>query len=217
MSKPLVFIVRPQPEWVKRSSCVWNAPPVLKQVTRLATRYHDCQKLFCDYLGVESANIKDVVDELCTTPKGPSEGIVQRCEELLTTLKGFLMPESEFAARQFLRVRHARVFPVLNAEHLIQPASESEVHLKSLQDPDWYIPDLLTLEVAFRGKVDLLKFSVKSVTVLESVFSKLRCQNLYLSSVVEETVMPRGLKVRDLMREQDLMIRLPYISRYSLR
>ncbi|KAH7013105.1 hypothetical protein EDB80DRAFT_607184 [Ilyonectria destructans] len=212
MSKPLVFIVRPQPQWVKRSSCVWNAPAVLKQVTRLATRYSDCQKLFCDYLGVESANIKDVVDELCTIPEGPSEGIVQRCEELLTTLKGFLTLESEFTATQFLRVRHARVFPVLNAEHLTQPASESEVHLKSLQDLDWYIPDLLTLESAFRGKVDLLKFSVKSVTGLKSVFSKLRCQNLYLSSVVEETVMPQGLEVRDLMREQDLMTRLPYIS-----
>ncbi|KAJ3531643.1 hypothetical protein NM208_g6992 [Fusarium decemcellulare] len=209
-SKPLVFIARPQLSWVTHDSCVWSAPPQLRHVTRLANRYNDCQTLFCRYLGVKPANIKHVADELCCLDGTNPEGIVDRCEELLTILKRYLTPDSEFTASHFSRIRHARVFPVLEVG-----CSEPTVVLRALQDGNWYIPDQITLEKAFREKVNLLAFSLRSARSLEFLWLKLRCQHLYLSSAVQQTVEPRGSKIHDLSREQDLRVRAKYISSLS--
>ncbi|KAH7139701.1 hypothetical protein B0J13DRAFT_504973 [Dactylonectria estremocensis] len=209
--KPLVFIARPQPAWVTQGSCVWSAPPALKHVIKLANRYSDCQTLFCSRLEVKNASIKHVADELCALHEGSLEGIVQRCEELLMILKRHLSPESEFTAHQFLRVRHAKVFPVLEVGGFSQPP-EPRVVLRALQDADWYIPDRIAFEITFRGKVNMLGFSFQSVKRLEFLWSKLRCQHMYLSSAVSETVEARGSKIRDPCKEHELRTRVRYIS-----
>ncbi|KAH7142143.1 hypothetical protein EDB81DRAFT_899719 [Dactylonectria macrodidyma] len=210
-SKPLVFIVRPHPEWVTHDSYVWSAPMPLKLVTRLATRYGDCHTLFCRHLGVGSASIEHVADELCSLYLGDSQGIVQRCEELLLILKRYLTHDTELTARHFLRIRHARVFPVSEVGDSSN-SGEPRVVLRALQGADWFIPDRITLEATFRGKVNLLEFSVRSVVLLEFLWSKLGCQHLYLSSAVRETVTPRGSEIRDLCREHELQTRIKYVS-----
>ncbi|KAH6867174.1 hypothetical protein B0T10DRAFT_611919 [Thelonectria olida] len=220
-SKPLVFIARPQPAWVTHDSCVWSAPPAVRHVIKLATRYADCQTLFCHRLNVKNASIRHVADELCALHGGSPEGIVQRCEELLMILKRYLSSESEFTAQHFLRIRHARVFPVLEVgagERSQLPAPR--IVLRALQDADWYIPDRITLETTFRGRVNLLGFSLRSVKQLEFLWQKLRCQHKYLSNpkVVKEEVQARGSQIRDPYKEHELKTRiryLPYLSASS--
>jgi hypothetical protein len=188
---------------------VWNAPPVLKHVTRLITRYGDCQTLFFYCLGIQSASIKHVADELCSFQEGRNEDIAQRCEELLLILERYLSQETEFTAHHFLRIRHARVFPVSEAGK--EPQA---VVLRALQDDDWYIPDKMTLEMDFRNKVNLLAFSVRSIEKLKFLWTKLNCQRLFLSHAVDVAIEPRGDKRRDLSREAELQTRVTYITWY---
>ncbi|KAG5656873.1 hypothetical protein KAF25_011042 [Fusarium avenaceum] len=205
-SKPLIFIARPQPAWVTQDFCVWNAPSALKHVTRLSSRYGDCQTLFNDYLGVQSASIKHVADELCSLHERSNEDITQRCDELLLLLNRYLTPETEFTAHHFLRIRHARVFPIVEA------GNAPWAVLRPLQHRNWYIPDRMTLEADFRNKVNLLAFSVQSVEKLQFLWLKLNCQSLFLSNAVDVAIQPRGDKRRDLSKEAELQTRVRYIS-----
>ncbi|KAI8712978.1 DUF3883 domain-containing protein [Fusarium sp. LHS14.1] len=208
-SKPLVFVARPNPEWVTHASCVWSAPSALKQVTKLSNRYGDCRRLFCNILGVGPASIENVADELCLLHEETSDGMAERCEELLTMLSERLTAGSELPVTHYLRILHAKVFPVVTATHV---DAKSKMVLRSLHDADWYIPDRLTLEAAFRGKVNILNFPVKVVNVLDSFFSRMNSRSKYLSSAIEETVEPRGAKIQDMSAERDLKIRVQYFS-----
>ncbi|KAM6516418.1 hypothetical protein FALCPG4_014601 [Fusarium falciforme] len=208
-SKPLVFVARPHPEWVTHASCVWSAPSSLKQVTKLSNRYGDCRKLFCNILGVGPASIENVADELCLLQEETSDGMAERCEELLAMLSERLTAGSELPVTHYLRILHAKVFPVVRTQH---PDTKSEMLLRSLHDADWYIPDRLTLEAAFRGKVNILNFPVRVVNLLDSFFSKMNSRNKYLSSAIEETVEPRGTSIHDMSTERDLKIRVQYFS-----
>lgn len=187
---------------------MWNAPSALKHVTKLSSRYGDCQTLFNDYLVVHSASIKHVADELCSLHERSNEDITQRCEELLLLLNRYLTPETEFTAHHFLRIRHARVFPIVEA------GNEPWAVLRPLQDRNWYIPDRMTLEADFRNEVNLLAFSVQSVEKLQFLWSKLNCQSLFLSNAVDVAIEPRGDKRRDLSKEAELQTRVRHISRY---
>ncbi|KAJ4179707.1 hypothetical protein NW755_012264 [Fusarium falciforme] len=208
-SKPLVFVARPHPEWITHGSCVWSAPSALKQVTRLSNRYGDCRKLFCNILGIGPASIENVADELCLLQEETSEGMAKRCEELLTMLSERLTAGSELPVTHYLRILHAKVFPIVRAAHA---DAKSEIILRSLHNADWYIPDRLTLEAAFRGKVNILNFSVRVVNVLDCFFSRMNSRSKYLSSAIEETVEPRGTSIHDMSTERDLKIRVQYFS-----
>jgi len=204
-----VFIAQPNPKWIGHDTCVWTAPAPLKQVIRLKSRYKDCKTLFHDFLGVEPAGIGHVVDEFCSLSNESCQDPVLRCEELLSLLNSFLTKGSQLDDGEIERIRFARAFPVLNASDASQ--AEPNIVLRSLYDGGWYIPDRTTLESAFRGKVDLLNLSVKSVQFLNCVFKELCCEAKALSSAVKETVEIRGEKIRDVSKEQDLEIRLKYI------
>ncbi|UPL02380.1 hypothetical protein LCI18_013314 [Fusarium solani-melongenae] len=208
-SKPLVFVARPHPEWITHGSCVWSAPSALKQVTRLSNRYGDCRRLFCNILGVGPASIENVADELCLLQEETPEAMAERCEELLTMLSERLASESELPVTHYLRVLHAKVFPVMT---VVNVEAKSDIVLRSLHDADWYIPDRLTLEAAFRSKVDILSFSVRVVNLLDPFFSRMNSRNKYLSSAIEETVERRGTPIRDMSTERDLKIRVQYFS-----
>lgn len=166
--------------------------------------------MFCDFLGVEPAGIRYVVDEFCSLSNGCFEDLVQRCEELLLLLNGFLTKGSELDDREIGRIATAHLFPVLEASDASQ--AEPNIVWRSLDVGGWYIPDRTTLQSAFRGKVDLLNLSVKSVQSLDCVFKELGCEDMLLSSAVEETVEPRGTSIRDMLKEQDLKTRLKHIS-----
>ncbi|RTE79713.1 hypothetical protein BHE90_005765 [Fusarium euwallaceae] len=166
-------------------------------------------KLFCNILGVGPASIENVADELCLLQEETSDGTAERCEELLTMLSERLTSGSELPVTHYLRILHAKVFSVVKATH---GDVKSEVVLRSLHDADWYIPDRLTLEAAFRGKVDMLKFSVRVVNLLDSFFSRMNSWNKYLSVAIEETVEPRGSPIHDMSTERDLKIRVEYFS-----
>lgn len=188
---------------------MWSAPSALKQVTRLSNRYGDCRKLFCNILGVGPASIENVADELCLLHEETSDGMAKRCEELLTMLSERLTAGSELPVTHYLRILHAKVFPVVRAVHV---DVKSEIVLRSLHDADWYIPDRLTLETAFQGKVNILDFSVRVVNLLDSFFKRMNSRGKYLSSAIEETVEPRGTRIHDLSTERDLKIRVEYFS-----
>ncbi|KAK7428051.1 hypothetical protein QQZ08_005483 [Neonectria magnoliae] len=214
ISKPLVFISRPTPEWVSHGKCVWSAPPPLKRTIRLDKVYSDCQKLFCDDLCVKPAGIEDVVDELCYLHEESPVGMLRRCEDLLMILQRHLPRESDIPRPLIEHLKYARIFPVLlKARDSSRPVTALGMVLKSLNDKYWYVPDRLTLETAFRGKVDILGFSLRSVKLFEPLFSKLGLQKKHLSSVVKETVDPRGTIIRDMPKDQDLNTRVEYFAR----
>lgn len=204
-----MLVARPHPEWVTHASCVWSAPSALKQVTKLSSRYAGCRKLFCDILGVGPASIENVADELCLLHEETSDGMAERCEELLTMLSERLTAGFRLPATHYLRILHAKVFPVVRTLH---SDTNSEMLLRSLHDADWYIPDRLTLEAAFRGKVNILNFPVRVANRLDCFFSTMNSRNKYLSSAIEETVEPRGMSIHDISTERELKIRVQYFS-----
>lgn len=202
----LVLTSKPQ-RWISHASCVWTAPAPLKQVIKLRKYYGDCKTLFCDFLGVKSANTQHVVNELCTISKGDDQ-VNQRFEELFTLLERYNSTKSGLNSYQIQRIRTAPVFPV---NTIVGLNGEPDIVLRSMDSSLWYIPDRATLESAFRGKAELLNLPVTSVRKLKDLFKNLRCEELFLSSAVEEEVTPCGTSVRDKVREHDLEIRLKYI------
>jgi hypothetical protein len=215
-AKSLVLIVKPQQMWVSHNSCVWNAPSALRRVTKLANRYSDCYTLFCTHLNVRSADIHDVELELCSLSSitTQEEEMILRCQELLITLTRYLPAGSEFKTRTFLRLRNAKVFPVLEATTNRQVDAAPAYVFRAISDKDWYIPDRITLGIIFNGKHNLLGLSVQTVQILRPLFERLDACNKYLSASVREHVEPRGLKTRDTMSEQDLCRRMQFISAY---
>ncbi|KPM41940.1 hypothetical protein AK830_g4632 [Neonectria ditissima] len=154
-----------------------------------------------------------VVDELCSLHKENPDGIVQRCEELLTILKHYVAGEPDFPQPQMFRLKTTRMFPVLlKVRDISQAGAGPKVALRALSDESWYIPDRLTLEAAFQGKVNMLAFSLRSVNLLEPLFTKLGLEKKYLSLAVKETVEPRGTVIRDIARNNDLDIRAKHFA-----
>lgn len=96
---------------------------------------------------------------------------MQRCGDVLSLLRHFLTKGSQLDEGEIRRISTTHAFPVLE----VSDASKAEprIALRSLDDGGWYVPDRTTLESAFRGKVDLLKLSVKSVWSLDCVFERL--------------------------------------------
>ena len=202
----LVFINKPKPRWVNHKSCVWAAPTLLKQVIKLKVVYGDCKKLFCDFLGVKVAGTKHFVDELCSISDEDDQA-VSRFQELFSWFQYY---KHDLDDKQIQRIKSASIFPVLDKED--DSLDVFCFSFRSVDDGDWYIPDRATLESAFRGKVDILSLPVKSVMMLRDIFEKLGCEDMFLSSAIEETVEPRGTSIRDKAREVDLKTRLKYIS-----
>lgn len=85
--------------------------------------------------------------------------------------------------------------------------------MRSLHDKGWYIPDIVTFESAFRGKIHMLAFPVQSTRALKGFFQDLGCAQEFLSAAVTRTVTPDGITVRNVCEEQNLRQRLRYIFR----
>lgn len=197
-------------QWIQHDSCVWKAPPILRQVVRLYSHYRDCEKLFVKVLGVKAAGLNHVVHEFCSEFRGKRQPAVQRFEKLCFTLAQFVSKSSGLTTSQLARIRDARVFPVLQSRDDLQ--EESGMLWRSIRDGAWYIPDRITLQNVFRGRIGLLDISVESARNLQRLFRALGCTTMLLSHCVQETVEPRGNSIRDLLIEKDLKTRLEHIS-----
>jgi hypothetical protein len=206
--RDLVFIRKPKPRWQSHKTCVWTAPVPLKQVINLATHYRDCKKLFRGILEVPPANTEHVVDEFCTISKASNQA-VQRFEEMFSLLAAY-HDKSPIDDHQYNMIQSAPVFPILEKTGGSQ--EEPSIVMRSIRGKDWYIPDKTTLYSAFRGKIDLLNLPVKLVRKFRGLFTALHCEDIFLSSAVQEEVESNGMGVRDQLREISLEIRLKYIS-----
>lgn len=206
---PLVLILKPRRKWLSHTSCVWNAPEPLKRVAKLRGRYRNCKELFCSILGVGNAVTGHVVDEICSLPD-EGELVVQRFEELFSLLGRYHAQHSKLNRRQIQRIQYATVFPVMDQGNEVD--GHSKISLHSMHSGGWYVPDKATLERAFRGKVAMLSLPVKLVRILRDLFEDLDYDDMFLSSVVEETTETRGTSIRDVSREGDLKTRIKYIS-----
>jgi hypothetical protein len=196
--------------WVLHDSCVWKAPSILRHVVRLSSYYRDCEKLFVTVLKVKAAGLAQVVHEFCCTFEGNQERAVQRFEEICSTLAGLLSQNRALTPNQLELIRRARAFPISPSRDNAQ--EKSGLLWRSIQDGGWYIPDKITLENVFRGRISLLDIPVKSVGALQELFRALGCTSLLLSQCVRETVEPRGNSIRDLGVENELDTRLEHIS-----
>ncbi len=213
---PLVFLSKPESRWVRHEACVWNGPgdrnKVLK-LEKLQRRYSDCKRLFCDLLGVKPADTKHVVEELCYITD-EDDVPVQRFKDVICLLAHYHSTRSSLSEAQIEKIRLAPVFPILEEGH--GTSEESSISWRSLSDGGWYIPDKTMLEIAFRGRVDLLslprkELSRKEVRTLDDLFEALRCRDMFISANVEVDIEPRGSPIPDESREDDLKTRLRYI------
>ena len=216
-SQALVFISKPKREWLSHTKCVWTAPKLLSRVTKLFTHYRNCGDLFQSVLGVERAGTQEVVHEFCRPPLKKNFNVEQHFKEMIFLLERF-HKKSRLTQSQIDRIRSASVFPVLVKTVDISEEDSSRIEMRSLNDVDdleqnsWYIPDIVTFEAAFRGKVDMLALSVQSVRALKDFFVDLRCDVEFLSEAVTQCIKPTGMTVHNGPEERDLRERLGYIS-----
>lgn len=210
-SQPLVFVPTPKPKWLSHKDCVWTAPKLLTRIIKLKSNYQNCESLFRSLLGVKEAGTQHVVDEFCEPTSNEDDNVEQHFQAMLSLLAKFHR-KSSLILIQKSKIWSAPVFPILSKQ--LTPAGElSRRKMYSLYDEDWYIPDIVTFEAAFRGKVDMLALSVQSVRALKDLFNDLFCEKKFLSTAVTRTVTPDGMTVRNVREEQDLRERLRYISR----
>ncbi len=206
---------RSQWKWIRHDLCLWNAPPLLRQVIRLRPHYQDCENLFTKVLGIKQASLDEVVHEFCSESRGNKKSALQRFEKLLLMLADFLSKSGRgLTVSELARIRTASVFPVLQKGEVSQ--EDPVIVWRSIRDGGWYIPDKIMLENLFRGKIDMLGMSVrlliKSSRLLGALFTALGCTTMLVSSSVRQTIELRGNIVRDLQMETDLKIRVEHIS-----
>lgn len=212
-SEPLVFIPRPKPRWLSHHDCVWAASKLLTRVVKLRTYYGNCEVLFRSLLGVKEAGTQHVVDEFCDPTPTEVGNTEQTFKNMLFLLSQF-HKISNLTRNQIYKIRSASVFPILT-KTLTPAEGLARIEMRSLDDKDWYIPNIVTFEAAFRGKVNMLALSVQSAKKLQHLFEVLWCEEKFLSDAVTRTVEPHGIIVRNVREEQDLRIRLRYMSRYG--
>lgn len=153
--------------------------------------------------------MQNVVDEFHVPITGEDREIQQRLEGLMLLLEKF-HNKSRLTDEQILRVRSAKVFPILGPPSGEQPV---QIEMRSMEVMDWYIPDSVTFEFAFQGKIDMLSLPVQSVRRLKNIFEVLWCDKELLSVSVNQEVTPNGMAIRNMPEEQDLRERLKYIAR----
>ncbi|KAK2690932.1 hypothetical protein QWA68_010794 [Fusarium oxysporum] len=209
LEESLVFVEKPKPRWLSHLSCVWDGPGALKQVTKLRYRYPACRQLFISILCVKQASTGDIVEELCSVSH---EGgmATQRFSELFFLLGRYRSDHEELSRDQVRRIREAAVFPIV-----VEGGNSDEqpnITLQSICEGDWYVPDQILLEQAFRSRVAMLSMPVKDAESLRALFEDLDCKKRFLSCAVEQTTELRGTCIHDLSREDDFMTRLDCIA-----
>jgi hypothetical protein len=210
-SKPLVFIPKPQPKWLSHKDCVWTAHKLLTRVTKLKTYYRNCESLFYSLLEVKEAGTQDVVDEFCKPTSKDDDNVEQHFKAMLSLLSKYHR-KSSLTDDQIRRICSASVFPIL-AKGFTPVEGLRRIEMRSLHDKNWYIPDIVTFEAEFRGKVDMLALQVQPTRELKGLLEDLWCEEEFLSEAVTRTIRPDGITVRNVLEEQDLRKRLTYISR----
>jgi len=136
----------------------------------------------------------------------------ERFEGLLFLLDEF-HKKVELTDSQIRRIRSAKVLPVLTRK--LRPGEGPEqvrTEMRAMDELDWYIPDSVPFEAAFRGKVDMLSLPVKSAKLLKKVLEVLGCEQKFLSESVCQEVKPGGMTVRNIREEEDLLERLRCIA-----
>ncbi|KAF5689039.1 hypothetical protein FDENT_4541 [Fusarium denticulatum] len=194
LEQPLVLVQKPEPRWLDHLSCVWDAPGALKQVTRLRNRYPTCRQLFISILGVRQASTEDIVEELCSV-SDEGDLVVQRFSELFFLLKEYVVDHEELSKDQVQRIREAAIFPIV-----VEGGSSDEqprITRQSICEGNW---------------VAMLSMRVKDVKTLHELFENLDCKQMFLSCAVGQSTELKGTCIRDLRREEDLMIRLDYLA-----
>jgi hypothetical protein len=176
------------------------------------TYYGNCEYLFHSLLGVKIAGTRHVVDEFCQPVSDDADNIEQRFEAMLSMLARFHR-KSSLTDAQIHRIRSALVVPIL-VKGFVPGAGLSRIEMQSFHDKDWYIPDRVTFEAAFRGKVNMLALRVQHAIRLKDLFEDLGCERKTLSKAVTQSVRPHGVTVRNVHEEQELCGRLRYVSRY---
>ncbi|KAH7205910.1 hypothetical protein DER44DRAFT_809824 [Fusarium oxysporum] len=173
LEESLVFVEKPKPRWLSHLSCVWDGPGALKQVTKLRYRYPVCRQLFISILCVKQASTGDIVKELCSV-SDEGDMATQRFSELFFLLGRYRRDHEELSRDQVRRIREAAVFPIVveggNSEE--QP----NITLQSICEGDWYVPDQILLEQAFRSRVAMLSMPVKDAESLRALFEDLDCE-----------------------------------------
>ncbi|KAK7697413.1 hypothetical protein SLS64_013551 [Diaporthe eres] len=210
-SEPLVFVPKLKAKWRSHKACVWTAHKLLTRVTKLRTYYRNCETLFRSVLGVKEAGIQHVVDEFCQPTSKDDDNVEQHFKAMLSLLAKFHR-RSSLTDDQIRKIRSVSVFPIL-AKRFASGEGLSRIEMRSLRDKEWYIPDIVTFESAFRGKIDILALPVQSTRALKDVLEDLWCEEQFLSKAVTRAVTPDGITVHNVREEQDLHTRLRYVFR----
>ncbi len=134
MEEPLVFVDNPTPRWVRHHRCVWTAPRPLTRVIKLFSSYKDCKILFCDYLRINPANIRDAVEEFRHLPREGSSNPSLRCAELLEVLNNFLDGGASLHEHDIASIQGTAAFPVLIANQASRAGAAPEILFRAFRD-----------------------------------------------------------------------------------
>lgn len=195
---PLIYLANLH-RWVPLQDCVWDAPSCLKSLHRLANRYQDCRKLFCEILQIGNSTSEQIVNELETLPL--SAPIPDR-KELLLQLNEHIE-----------RSRLQPFVPQFRNKVIVPVARDDVIRIESYDSSEWYLADWKSLRDSFRGKIWLLEFTVEEVRKSSALINAMCWENKLLSTVVRVSQRPVGDPVLDLGLTAKLRERAEYLMR----
>lgn len=171
--------------WVTAELCVWDGPPCLEHVKRIARHYPLCDHLFPKTLGIGSDTLetlatevqelspRDDVERICSLLEAVSQ---QLSRQLLDTLgKGQqtneVPPFHKYA-----------MFPVREAG-----SSDGTFILRAAAGPEnWFIADNEPLRASFNGRLDLMAMGGHDYDGIGPLAAYLGLEPRLLSSHVRE-------------------------------
>jgi hypothetical protein len=209
---PLIFLPESS-TWVHLQTCVWDAPPCLRQVRPIAHIYRPAQPFFKNILNLHDAGIGHFINELVTHDNVISS--TPLVKELLLELGSRISPRLTYDLKA---LDNCRIFPVVNAQ--------KQQALMSGNDPRWFIPDGRNLNVSFNGIIPLLDFTLGEQKRLEPLLEKMGIWGKHLSAMVtkQEVVEGKDQATKDAAHTKKFQVKAHYLlcltdpaERYKLK
>ncbi|KAL2132354.1 hypothetical protein VTI74DRAFT_3925 [Chaetomium olivicolor] len=170
--------------WYKTSECLWSSTTEIRGRVTLNDDYEDLKDFFVDRLGVSTLTLQMVFDELLrTTPRTP----VREVKHMLWAFNSLLQTEPVRPPSK--RLLKARIFPVRCGDEA--PVLEST-------RTDFALIDREHLAEKFRGKINVLDFTLEQVRQLQPFIEWAGLQPRYLSVAIKQITSrpPEGGRTR---------------------
>lgn len=167
--------------------CLWEGPDFLRLSYCLKDIYPSNRRLFCDILGVKDVRIENLVNEVAKFQRGTDLSYMSR---IFLEMEKFLQKDSRALEPHVARLRGQRIYPTRNNE-LDRGYSQLQ-YGNPWSNYQWFIADRRHLNESFRGKVQLLAFSVEQIIQMPYLLRALGCDGRRLSKAAKSVPVTKG-------------------------